>query len=265
MGWAAIGGASVSIGAAIGAALGIWGASSHLWGDDYFLAGFALACLLMTIGVYVLIAEFFGGVGPLRFPLPPTRHERDEADRGVEAALASADDDRARITREIAEPLSPPERRRIAGETESRLASSIHDDTLRMFDRGKEPGFQPKPSPPALADELSLCKERGISIRRNIDPPTGYAASSISVLNQTMPALGEQSVRSWSMSVRAHLERHAPRFLVIFDDGPDLRPPHLFAVLVATTNRAELLAFLDHKLGALDRIIRTIVEDAAIR
>jgi hypothetical protein len=114
---------------------------------------------------------------------------------------------------------------------------------------------------PSLADQLSRFKERGVAIRRDIKPPKGYATSSVSVLSQAMPVLPERSVRSWSVGVRLHLENHAPRFLVIFDEGPDLPPPHMFSV-VATVNRQELLAFLDHKLAALDRIIRTLIEGA---
>jgi len=74
MGWAAIGGALVTIGGTVGAGLAFWGATSHLWGDDYFLAGFVVACLLTALGVYVLVAEFIGGL-----PLPPTRYERAQA------------------------------------------------------------------------------------------------------------------------------------------------------------------------------------------
>jgi len=98
-----------------------------------------------------------------------------------------------------------------------------------------------------------------VAIRHEIKPPTGYATSSMSVLNQVMPALAEQRVRSWSTGVRTYLENGAPRFLVAFDEGPDLPPPHLFASMVSTTKQPELLAFLDHKLAALDQIIRTII------
>ncbi|HEY2767239.1 MAG TPA: hypothetical protein VGI76_03225 [Solirubrobacteraceae bacterium] len=76
MGWAAIGGALMGVGALAGISLGVWGAGAHLWSDDYFLAGFAAALLLTLLGFYVLIAEFIGGVGPIKFPLPPTRFER---------------------------------------------------------------------------------------------------------------------------------------------------------------------------------------------
>lgn len=73
MAWATIGTVSVAIGATAGTALGVWGASSHLWGDGYFLAGFVAACALTMIGIYALVAEFIGGL-----PLPPTRHEREQ-------------------------------------------------------------------------------------------------------------------------------------------------------------------------------------------
>jgi hypothetical protein len=70
--WAAIGAALVAIGVAGGGTLATIGASSHLWGDDRFLAGFAFACLLVALGVYALVGEFIGGL-----PLPATRHERE--------------------------------------------------------------------------------------------------------------------------------------------------------------------------------------------
>ncbi len=77
MAWAAIGGAAVAIGAPLGVGLGVWGATSHLWSHDAFLAGFAAACALTALGVYVLTAEFIGGIGPIKFPLPLTRRERE--------------------------------------------------------------------------------------------------------------------------------------------------------------------------------------------
>jgi hypothetical protein len=87
IGWAAIGGTLAGIGAPSGVALAIWGASSHLWGDDYFLAGFAFACLLTTVGVYVLVAEFIGNVGPITLRLPPTRYEREAKRPASEGGL----------------------------------------------------------------------------------------------------------------------------------------------------------------------------------
>jgi len=76
MGWAAIGGALMGVGALAGISLGVWAAGSHLWSDVYFLAGFVAALVLTLLGFYVLIAEFIGGAGPVSFPLPPTRLER---------------------------------------------------------------------------------------------------------------------------------------------------------------------------------------------
>lgn len=76
MAWATVGTVLTAISAPVGTALAIWGAASHLWGDSYFLAGFAASCALTALGLYALIGEFFGGIGPLPFPLPPTRHER---------------------------------------------------------------------------------------------------------------------------------------------------------------------------------------------
>lgn len=77
MGWAAIGGALMGVGALASISFGLWGAGSHLWADVYFLAGFAAALLLGLLGFYVLIAEFIGNVGPVTLWLPPTRHERE--------------------------------------------------------------------------------------------------------------------------------------------------------------------------------------------
>jgi hypothetical protein len=80
--WAAIGAALVGLGAVGGGSLATVGASSHLWGDDVFLAGFAFACLLVALGVYTLVGEFIGGL-----PLPATRQER--VDRRQRAQRAS--------------------------------------------------------------------------------------------------------------------------------------------------------------------------------
>lgn len=71
--WAAIGAALLLVGTAGAGTLVTVGAGSHLWGHEAFLAGFALACLLVALGAYALFAEFIGGL-----PLPPTRRERAE-------------------------------------------------------------------------------------------------------------------------------------------------------------------------------------------
>ncbi len=68
-----LGAALVAIGGVSAGTLASVGAGSHLWGDDVFLAGFAFACLLVALGVYVLVGEFIANL-----PLPPTRHEREE-------------------------------------------------------------------------------------------------------------------------------------------------------------------------------------------
>ena len=78
--WAALGAALVGLGAVGAGTLATVGASAHLWADATFLAGFALACLLVALGVYALVGEFIGGL-----PLPPTRRERErrrQAQRG---------------------------------------------------------------------------------------------------------------------------------------------------------------------------------------
>jgi hypothetical protein len=77
MGWAAIGGALMGVGALAGISLGVWGAGSHLWSDDYFWAGFLAALILAPLGFYVLIAEFIGNIGPITLRLPATRYERE--------------------------------------------------------------------------------------------------------------------------------------------------------------------------------------------
>jgi hypothetical protein len=77
MGWAAIGGSLSAIGGGAAGVLAAIGAGSHLWGDVPFLVGFAAACALTLLGVYVLVAEFIGGIGPVRFRLPLTRRERE--------------------------------------------------------------------------------------------------------------------------------------------------------------------------------------------
>ena len=120
-GWAAIGGALVAIGAPTGLGLGLYGASSHLWGHEVFLAGFILACVLTTIGVYVLIAEFIGGIGPLRFPLPPTRLEREASEVTSDAPPTSTP------------PLAPPQ---------DQVLAATQDPRQPLFDQ----------APPELAD-----------------------------------------------------------------------------------------------------------------
>lgn len=77
--WAVIGGALVTIGGVGIGTLASVGASSHLWGDDVFLGGFAGACLLVTLGVYVLVGAFI-----VDLPLPPTRSEREDRRRRVQ-------------------------------------------------------------------------------------------------------------------------------------------------------------------------------------
>lgn len=67
----------MAIGATTGVGLAVWSATAHLWNDGWFLAGFAAGCALTLAGVYVLVAEFIGGIGPLKFPLPLTRRERE--------------------------------------------------------------------------------------------------------------------------------------------------------------------------------------------
>lgn len=79
-GWAAIGATLVVIGVSVGTGLGLYGASSHLWGDWVFLVGFAFASVLFALGIYVLVAEFIGRIGPLQLPLPQTRLERASAE-----------------------------------------------------------------------------------------------------------------------------------------------------------------------------------------
>jgi len=61
--WGTLGSALLLLGGGVGGALGAVGANSHLWGDDIFLAGFALSCLIGAAGVYVLLAAFFGRLG----------------------------------------------------------------------------------------------------------------------------------------------------------------------------------------------------------
>lgn len=131
-------------------------------------------------------------------------------------------------------------------------------DTQRRLQRGGNVLPKPASKGASLADELGNFRERGLSLRREMEPARGYATAPIVRLNQIMPALLEQRVRGWASGVRLHLEKNAPRFLALFDDGPDLPPPSLFANFVATTEQAKLLAFLKRKLEALDEIIRDI-------
>jgi hypothetical protein len=111
---------------------------------------------------------------------------------------------------------------------------------------------------PSLADELGSLREYGRSLRREIEPTTGYDTVPMVKLNKLMPALLEQRVRSWARTGRALLESKAQRFLPTFDAGPDLPAPSLLANLVPTTNEAQLLTFINSKLEALEAIIRDI-------
>jgi hypothetical protein len=93
-----------------------------LWGDDYFLAGFTVACVLAALGVYVLVAEFIGGIGPLKFPLPPTRHEREPKMQASRPARVYVP--KGRIPLRTAPPtqVSEEEARRIAASSDPRFA-----------------------------------------------------------------------------------------------------------------------------------------------
>lgn len=121
MGWAAIGGALVVIGASVGAALATWGAGSHLWGDDAFLAGFAAAAALTGLGVYALVGEFIGGL-----PLPPTRYERSRA----APRQAEREDARALLAEECA---------RQAQRIEDYMLSREADDPRNQHQHGLPP------------------------------------------------------------------------------------------------------------------------------
>jgi len=80
--WGTLGSALLLLGGGVGGALGAVGANSHLWGDDIFLAGFALSCLIGAAGVYVLLAAFFGRLGPVTLPLPRMKFEKGHARQG---------------------------------------------------------------------------------------------------------------------------------------------------------------------------------------
>lgn len=88
--WGTLGSALLLLGGGVGGALGAVGASSHLWSDDAFLAGFALSCLIGAVGVYVLVAAFFGGIGPIRLPLPPLVFEKGGKDKKGQAVSRHA-------------------------------------------------------------------------------------------------------------------------------------------------------------------------------
>jgi hypothetical protein len=180
MGWAAIGGTLSAIGAPSGVALAIWGASSHLWSDDYFLAGFAAACLLTAIGLYVLVAEFIGDL-----PLPLTRHEREARRR------SQAQDGTTRTaSNERPVPLSDTDRRRIARETEGRLAQEIHDPTLRALDkRNKEED----------ADRQRELIERGEHLKRRVSTErTMIERTGRQMAQEHMLQQWTDAARSWA-------------------------------------------------------------------
>jgi hypothetical protein len=109
--WATIGPALVGIGAVGAGTLATVGAGLHLWGDAGLLAGFALACLLVALGVYVLVGEFIGGL-----PLPATRHEREERRRRAQQRPVRVIVPKGRIPLRTARPIevSEEEAQRIA-------------------------------------------------------------------------------------------------------------------------------------------------------
>jgi len=207
MGWAAIGSALVAIGAPVGAGLALWGATSHLWGDDYFLAGFAASCGLTALGIYVLLAEFIGGIGPLRFPLPPTRHEREaeghpepspkngrstrtrrvrgqqllkRRDRQNAMNAAAAEPAARRRAQDDERSLSDADRDQIRHETAQRAVQTIHDPTLPALDESNKAAAQPKseqlsPALPRETDRLVALYREGEQLRAKIF----WSASSI--------------------------------------------------------------------------------------
>lgn len=88
--WGTLGSTLLLFGGGVGGVLGAVGASAHLWGDDAFLAGFALSCLVCALGGYALVAVFFGGIGPIALPLPRLKFEREAKRRAGRQPLAHA-------------------------------------------------------------------------------------------------------------------------------------------------------------------------------
>jgi hypothetical protein len=119
-GWAAIGAALVGIGCVGAGTLATVGAGSHLWGRGGFLSGFAFACLLVALGVYVLVGEFIGGL-----PLPATRHEREERRRRTQRRPVRILVPKGRIPLHTARPIevSEQELQRIAASRTSHIGA----------------------------------------------------------------------------------------------------------------------------------------------
>ncbi len=191
MAWAAIGGALVVIGGGGGGTLAAIGASSHLWGDHLFLAGFAFACLLTALGVYVLVAEFIGGMGPLRFPLPATRQERE-----VTASETSW----------------PVRRNQILQGVDKIMADSRRDLTLRSLDESNRMVLDraSRESAPVLplVDRLAAALKKGEALASRLDQvvpdmlwlSAGTMASMRSLRRSAPTWLGDFSMRRMSLS-----------------------------------------------------------------
>ena len=118
--WATLGAALVGIGGVGAGTLATVGAGSHLWGHADFLAGFAFACLLVVLGVYVLVGEFIA-----ELPLPPTRHEREERRQQEQRRPARVIVPKGRIPLRTARPIevSEQELRRIAASRTSHVGT----------------------------------------------------------------------------------------------------------------------------------------------
>ncbi len=119
--WAVLGAALVAIGGAGAGTLATVGASSHLWGDNAFLAGFAFACLLVILGMYVLVGEFIADL-----PLPLTRREREESRRRAQRRPIRVVMPKGRIPLRTARPIevSEQEMRRIAASRTSHIGAA---------------------------------------------------------------------------------------------------------------------------------------------
>jgi hypothetical protein len=173
-------------------------------------------------------------------------------------------------------PLSSADRQRIPKEMEQRLASEIHDPTLRALDKTnneRQAEAQDNTSPPPnpggkalepssraeLADRLARLHRDGRTLRRRIKPDTSdpmqLLSSAMSITAYPAASVNsEREARSWSERVQNQLTLSAPRFVPEWERGPALPMRPILVPAVVADGRV-LVRLLDGRLGLLENII----------
>jgi hypothetical protein len=112
-------------------------------------------------------------------------------------------------------------------------------------------------------DELGRLREEGRALRRAIElPPIKHPTRGVkeTALRGSVLVGYEDKADDWARRVRAVIDRHAPRFVVLFDQGSWL-PERDFSMLLTMTprgTRAQLEAFLKLRLQHIDRIMAAL-------